>query len=78
MQNIKDYYLLIEKIIDLPSSKRNFIMDMYKDMLYRFGDPSSKDLVSSLFNTLEMGGYIANRTEVERQQKLSELVNEGN
>jgi hypothetical protein len=78
MQNIKDYYLLIEKIIDLPISKRNFIMDMYKDMIYRFGEPSSKDLVSSLFNTLEMGGYIANRTEVERQQKLSELVNEGN
>jgi hypothetical protein len=78
MQNIKDYYLIIEKIIDLPSSKRNFIMDMYRDMIHRVGDPSSKELVSSIFNTLEMGGYIANRTEVERQQKLSELVNEGN
>ena len=78
MQNIKDYYLIIEKIIDLPSSKRNFIMDMYRDMIHRFGEPNSKDLVLSIFNTLEMGGYIANRTEVERQQKLSELVNEGN
>ena len=78
MQNIKDYYLIIEKIIDLPSSKRNFIMDMYRDMIHRVGDPSCKELVSSIFNTLEMGGYIANRTEVERQQKLSELVNEGN
>jgi hypothetical protein len=76
MQNIKDYYLIIEKVIDLPSSKRNFIMDMYRDMIHRVGDPSSKELVSSIFNTLEMGGYIANRTEVERQQKLTELVNE--
>ena len=76
MQNMKEYYLIIEKVIDLPSPKRNFIMDMYRDMIHRYGDPSSKDLVSSLFNTLEMGGYIANRQTVERQQKLNDLVNE--
>jgi len=76
MSNIKDYYLLVEKIIDLPSPKRNFIMDMYRDLLHRAGDASSKDLVSSLFNTLEMGGYIANRQEVERSQKLDKLVDE--
>jgi len=76
MQNIKDCYLIIEKIIDLSSSKRNFIMDMYRDMIHRVGDPSSKELVSFIFNTLEMGGYIANRTEVERKEKLTELVNE--
>jgi hypothetical protein len=78
MQNIKDYYLLIEKVIDLPSPKRNLIMDMYRDMVHRLGDKSCEGMVQSYFNTLEMGGYIANRTEVERQQKLSELVNEGN
>jgi hypothetical protein len=75
MQNIKDYYLIIEKIIDLPSSKRNFIMDMYKDMLYRFGEPSSNDLVLSIFNTLEMGGYIKNRQIEERENKLGDLIN---
>jgi len=37
---------------------------------------NSKELVSCLFNTLEMGGYIANRQTVERQQKLNDLVNE--
>jgi len=36
------------------------------------------DMANSYFNTLEMGGYITNRTEVERQQKLTELVDEGN
>jgi|688.fasta_scaffold211236_4 hypothetical protein len=74
MKNIKDYYLLIEKVIDLPSPKRNFIMDMYRDMLHRYGEPNSKDLVSCLFNTLEMGGFIANRQEAERSKKLDDLV----
>jgi len=75
MQNIKDYYLIIEKIIDLPSPKRNLIMDMYRDMVHRLGDKSCEGMVQSYFNTLEMGGYIANRTEVERQQKLDTLTN---
>jgi hypothetical protein len=76
MNSIKDYYLVIEKIIDLPSPKRNLIMDMYRDMLHRIGDPSCKDMVQSYFNTLEMGGYIKNRTTVEREIKLSSLTNE--
>jgi len=76
MSNPKDYYLLLDKIIDLPTPKRNLIMDIYRDMIHRMGDPSSKDLVTSLFNTLEMNGYIANRQEVERTKKLNDLVNE--
>ena len=76
MRNIKDYYLLVEKVIDLPSPKRNFIMDMYRDMLHRLGDKGCEGLVESYFNTLEMGGYIANRQEVERNQKLAVLTNE--
>ena len=76
MQNIKDYYLIIEKVIDLPTPKRNLIMDMYRDMVHRLGDKSCEGMVQSYFNTLEMGGYIVNRTEVERQKKLNDLVNE--
>lgn len=75
MDNIKDYYLLIDKIIDLPSPKRNLITDMYRDMLNRHGDPSSKAMVQSIFNSLEMGGYIKNRNIVERENKLGELIN---
>jgi hypothetical protein len=74
MRNIKDYYLLVDKIIDLPSPKRNLIMDIYRDMVHRMGDKSSEGMVESYFNTLEMGGYIANRTDVERSQKLEKLV----
>ena len=76
MKNIKDYYLLVDKIIDLPSPKRNLIMDMYRDMVHRMNDKSSEGMVESYFNTLEMGGYIANRQEVERNQKLDTLTNE--
>jgi hypothetical protein len=74
MRNVKDYYLLVDKIIDLPTPKRNFIMDMYRDMVHRIGDKGSEGMVESYFNTLEMGGYIANRTDVERGQKLEKLV----
>lgn len=76
MKNIKDYYLLVDKIIDLPSPKRNLIMDMYRDMVHRMNDKSSEGMVESYFNTLEMGGYIANRQEIERNQKLDTLTNE--
>lgn len=73
MQNIKDYYLIIEKIIDLPSPKRSLIMDMYRDMLHYHSDKRF-DMANSYFNTLEMGGYIINRQEVERARKLDTLV----
>lgn len=75
MEQIKNYYLLIDKILDLPSPKRNMIMDIYRDMVHRVNDPSQKDLVQSYFNTLEMGGYIKNRTIVERENKLGDLIN---
>lgn len=74
MNRIKDYYLLIDKIIDLPSPKRNLIMDMYRDMVNRLNDKSSEGMVESYFNTLEMGGYIRNRTVEERSQKLEQIV----
>jgi hypothetical protein len=76
MNKISDYYLVMEKVIDLPSPKRNMILDMYRDMLHRIGDPQCKELVSSYFNTLEVSGYIKNRTIEERQEKLNELTHE--
>jgi hypothetical protein len=76
MNNIKDYYLVLDSVIDLPSPKRNLIVDMYRDMLHRLADSSSKDMVQSYFNTLEMGGYIKNRNLVERETKLDVLTNE--
>jgi hypothetical protein len=73
MNNIKDYYLVIDKIIDLPSPKRNLIMDMYRDMVHRIGEKGQEGMVQSYFNTLEMGGYIKNRVNEERSRKIDEL-----
>lgn len=73
MNNLKDYYLLLEKIIDLPTPKRNLIIDMYRDMLHHHQD-KRMELSTSYFNTLEMGGYIKNRTIVERDNKLVNLI----
>jgi len=76
MSKFSDYYLVMEKIIDLPSPKRNMILELYRDMLHRTSDPQCKDVCNSYFNTLEMGGYIKNRTIVEREEKLELLVDE--
>lgn len=76
MYNIKNYYLLLDKIIDLPSPKRNMIMDMYRDMVNRIGDKSSEGMVESYFNTLEMNGFIQNRQTFERTKKINDLTNE--
>lgn len=76
MKNLKGYYFLIEKVMDLPTPKRNMIMDMYRDMLNWTSEPSRKDLVESFFNTLEMNGYIRNRQTEERENKLDQLTGE--
>jgi hypothetical protein len=51
-------------------------MDMYRDMVHRLGDKGSEGLVKSYFNTLEMGGFITNRTLAERDKKLGDIINE--
>ena len=32
MNNIKEYYLDLDKVMELPTTKRNMIMDMYRDI----------------------------------------------
>ena len=75
MNNIKEYYLDLDKVMELPTTKRNMIMDMYRDMVHSVNDSHRKDMVHSYFNTLEMGGFIKNRTIAERENKLGDLIN---
>jgi hypothetical protein len=75
MNNIKEYYLDLDKVMELPTTKRNMIMDMYRDMAHSVNDSHRKDMVQSYFNTLEMGGFIKNRTISERENKLGDLIN---
>jgi hypothetical protein len=75
MNNIKEYYLDLDKVMELPSTKRNIIMEMYRDMVHSVNDSNRKDMVQSYFNTLEIGGFIKNRTITERENKLGDLIN---
>ena len=75
MNNIKEYYLDLDKVMELPSTKRNIIMEMYRDMVHSVNDSLRKDMVQSYFNTLEIGGFIKNRTIAERENKLGDLIN---
>jgi DNA-binding cell septation regulator SpoVG len=75
MKNIKEYYLDLDKVMELPSTKRNIIMEMYRDMVHSVNDSLRKDMVQSYFNTLEIGGFIKNRTITERENKLGDLIN---
>lgn len=76
MENIGNYYLDVERVIDLPSPKRNFIMELYRDMHHYFADPNRKEMANSYFNTLDMGGYLKNRLNIDRDKKLCEIVDE--
>ena len=75
MENLANYYLDLTKIIDLPSPKRNLIMELYRDMLHYNRDKSYEQAVS-YFNSLEMGGYLKNRLIIDREKKLYEIVDE--
>lgn len=75
MNNIKEYFLILDKLLELPTPKRSFIMELYRDMLHYYSEGRT-DHATSYFNTLQMGGWLANRTLIEREQKLSTLTNE--
>jgi len=70
---MKDYYLNLEKLNTLSEYNSKVIMDMYKDML-NFQDMGNMTSATSFFNTLEMYGFIKNRTTEERKQKLEGLI----
>jgi hypothetical protein len=74
MTNIKDYYLDLDGIMNLSRTKRNLILDFYRDML-AFSSDGRHDMFESYFNTLEVSGWIKNRVTIERQTKLNELTN---
>ena len=72
-KDLSNYYLDLPKLDNLKQKESENIHRMYTDMLHYMTD-SREMMAMSLFNTLEMGGYIVNRQEVERTQKLDILV----
>jgi len=73
-KDLSNYYLDLPKLDILKQKERENIHRMYTDMLHYMTD--SRDMMAmSLFNTLEMGGYIKNRQTEERENKLGDLIN---
>ena len=73
-RDLSNYYLDLSKLDNLKQKEYENIHKMYTDMLHYMTD--GREMISmSLFNTLEMGGYIKNRQTEEREDKLGELIN---
>ena len=73
--NLSDYYLDLEKIKDISSEdERNRIHSYYIEMLSNNYE-KRYEYANSLFNTLSMGGFLKNKTQEDRAEKLGTLIN---
>ena len=61
------------KLKELDNSEKDIIHSYYRDMLC-LNDEGRYDIASSYFNTLDIGGYIKNRTQEDREKKI-DLIN---
>ena len=69
LENIGDYYLVLSKLSELSESEKEQVHSYYRDMLH-YCQEDNYHIASSFFNTLDMAGYIKNRTQEERAEKL--------
>jgi len=73
MIDIKDYYLNTIHLFMMEKDKYEMIFTLYAQMCehIRTNEPI---LAESLFNTLVKNGYLVNKTEEEREEKI-DLIN---
>jgi hypothetical protein len=71
--NIKDYYLDIDLIHSLDKEKSDRIYDLY-NALVSYLREKELDIAQTYFNTLNKSGYLKNKIEVERSEKI-DLIN---
>lgn len=70
IENIGDYYLVLTELKNLSEQERDYIHGYYRDMLSYSREPNCKETALSIFNTLDVGGYIKSRTQEDREKKL--------
>ena len=79
MSNKKDlsnYYLDLDKVSKITNEEdRSRIHDYYKDMLSYTDTGTFNNMATSIFNTLDMAGYIKDRLKENRDEKIGELIN---
>jgi len=73
MMNIKDYYLDIDLIHSLDKEKSDRIYDLYNSLVSYLRE-KELDIAQTYFNTLNKSGYLKNKIEVERSEKI-DLIN---
>lgn len=72
-----DWYLSFDSLRKLSRREYNDIIEMYRSMLHAVDD-SRANLAESYFNTLKNNGFIKNSIQEEREQKISELIDNEN
>jgi hypothetical protein len=75
-ENLSKYYLdlnMLSKVKD--KEERDIIHSYYREMITLAEDGRMLTAIS-FFNTLEKAGYIKNREQEDRSDKISELINE--
>lgn len=71
--NFSDYYLDMNLVFKLDKDQASLIVDFYNRMLDIY--PHDKESSTSFFNTLVKSGYLKNKNEEERDEKIGDLIN---
>lgn len=74
--NIKDYYLDINRVFTIDKEDdRRMIYDMYNRLIdYSVSNQINDNAAISFFNTLTKSGYLKNKNEEERAEKI-DIIN---
>lgn len=72
MFSIKDYYLDINKLLDLEKDRYDKIYDLYFSLVVSIKEKDN-DIAQLHFNTLIKSGYLKNKTEEDRSDKIEQI-----
>lgn len=71
---LQDHYLDTNLLFGLDKEKADRIFDLYYQMIQSF-ETNNITSATCYFNTLLKSGYLKNKIEEERGEKLGELIN---
>lgn len=72
--NLKDYYLDINFVFSLKDrDQRKSICNFYEIMLNHY-NCGQLDIAENIKNTLSLGGYLKNKLETQRDDKIDKIV----
>ncbi len=72
--NLSDYYLDLDKLKELSQDDQKLINNYYIDML-NWNYEQRFESANSVFNTLSMSGFLKNKNQEDRDEKIGTLIN---